>query len=167
MTIQAQFNKIKWEISDNKIMTINSLSYSFGVKTESKKGAGGNDKIVVKGYKKDSLSVSYTVDRMCGVNPEQEHAKACDIIGVKDTFILGGKRFGPLKTMLMKVKPSNAVFAPDGLIISMDITLTFGEPEEEKEKKTAKKKKASKSKLSIAVNAKDVEKKKNAKGIKS
>ena len=66
--------------------------------------------------------------------------KACDIIGVKDTFILGGKRFGPLKTMLMKVKPSNAVFAPDGLIISMDITLTFGEPEEEKRRKQLKRK---------------------------
>lgn len=167
MTIQAQFNKIKWEISDNKIMTINSLNYSFGVKTESKKGAGGNDKIVVKGYKKDSLSVSYTVNKMSGVNPEQEHSKACELIGTKDTFILGGKRFGPLKTMLMKVKPSNHVFAPDGSVISMDITLTFGEPEEEKEKKTGKKKKATKSKLSIAVNAKDADKKKKAKGLKS
>lgn len=167
MTIQAQFNKIKWEISDEKVMTLNSLNYSFGVKTESKKGSGGNDKIVVKGYKKDSISISYTVSRMCGANPEQELAKANELLGVKDTFILGGKRFGPLKTMLMKVKPSNVVYAPDGLIISMDIALTFGEPEEEKEKKTAKKKKTSKSKLSIAVNAKDADKKKNAKGIKS
>lgn len=167
MTIQAQFNKIKWEISDEKIITLKSLNYSFGVKTESKKGSGGNDKIVVKGYKKDSISLSYTVDRMCGVNPEQELAKANELIGIKDTFILGGKRFGPLKTMLMRVKPSNVVYSPDGLIISMDIALTFGEPEEQKEKKTAKKKKASKSKLSIAVNAKDAEKKKKAKGIKS
>lgn len=167
MTIQAQFNEIKWEISDTKIMTINSINYSFGVKTEQKKGAGGNDKVVVKGYKKDSITVSYTVDRSCGVYPEQENAKANSLIGIKDTFVLGGKRFGPLKTMLMKVKPSNIVYSPTGLILSMEITLTFGEPEEEKEKKTEKKKKAAKSKLSIAVNSKDVDKKKNAKGLKS
>lgn len=166
MTIQAQFNEIKWEISDEKIMTINSLNYTFGVKTETKKGSGGNDKVVVKGYKKDSITVSYTLSRSCGVYPEQEHAKVCNLIGVKDTFILGGKRFGPLKTMLMKVKPTNVVFSPTGLILSMDITLTFGEPEEEKEKKTAKKKKTIKSKLSITVNAKDVDKKQNAKGLK-
>ena len=167
MTIQAQFNEIKWEISDEKIMTINSLNYNFGVKTEIKKGAGGNDKVVVKGYKKDSITVSYAVDRSCGANPEQEHAKACSLTGVKDTFILGGKRFGPLKTMLMKVKPSNIVYSPKGLILSMDITLTFGEPEEEKEKKTAQKKKAVKSKLSIAINSNEADRKKNAKGLKS
>lgn len=167
MTIQAQFNDIKWEISDKKIMTIKSLSYTFGVKTEAPQGSGKNDKVIVKGYKKDSLTAAYHLDSACGVNPEQEQQKAEKLIGVKDTFILGGKRFGPAKTMLMKVKPSNTVYSPSGMILSMDITLTFGEPEEEKEKKTAQKKKTVKSKLSIAINSNDADKKKNAKGLKS
>ncbi len=167
MTIQAQFNQIRWEISDGRMMSINSINYNCGIKTEMKKGSGGNDKVVVKGYKKDSLTVSYSANRACGVYPEQELSKAFDIVGIKDTFILGGKRFGPFKTMLQKVKPSNIVYAPNGQILSMDISLSFGEPEEQKEKKTEKKKKATKSKLSISVNSSDIEKKKNAKGIKS
>jgi len=166
MTIQAQFNQIKWEISDKKIMTINSISLSFGVKTESKKGADGNDKTVVKGFKKDSLTISYSLDRSCGVYPEKEHQKACSLIGIKDTFILGGKRFGPLKTMLMAVKPSNIVYAPSGVILSMNLTLTFGEPEEEKEKKTEQKKKVTKNKATLAIDAKKLEQNTKAKGIK-
>lgn len=166
MTIQAQFLDIKWETSDEKTMLIKSLNYSAGVKTESKKGSGGNDKVVVKGYKKDRIEVIYSVDRNCGVFPEEEHTKACNLLGKKGAFILGEKRFGPISTMLMRVKPSNMVLSPTGLIISMDISLSFGEPEEEKAKKTEKKKKANKSKLSIAVNSSDAEKKQNAKGLK-
>ncbi len=168
MTIQAQFLNIIWESSDDKIMTISSLSYSFGIKTETKKGADGNDKVVAKGYKKDTLSVTYTAMRSCGVSPEQEHSKACEIArsGEKGTFILGEKRFGPLKTMLLKVKPSNVKYAPDGTMLSIDLTLTFGEPEEEKERKTAKKKKSTKSKT-LSIDMAHIEKIKKEKGIKS
>lgn len=168
MTIQAQFSDIKWESSDNRIMTISSLSYSFGIKTESKKGSDGNDKVVAKGYKKDSLTVQYTAARNCGVNPEQEHAKACRIAesGIKAPFILGEKRFGPLKTMLMKVKPSNVKYGNDGTMLSIDLTLSFGEPEEEKEKKTSQKKKSIKKKNSVSNKSTLMDKMKKEKGIK-
>ncbi len=166
MAIQARFLDIKWETSDKKVMTIKSLSYSAGVKTETKKGSGGNDKVVVKGFKKDTINLTYTVNRYCGVSPEEEHTKACKLLGKKGAFILGEKRFGPISTMLMKVKPSNMILSPTGLIISMDISLSFGEPEEAKTKKTAKKKKANKNKSSIAIDKKKVEEIKKAKGIK-
>ena len=166
MTVQAQFLDIKWESSDTKNMLIKSLNYSFGVKTETKKGSGGNDKVVVKGYKKDSITVTYSVNSSCGVSPEKERTRAEGLLGKKGTFILKDKRFGPMKTMLMKVSTSNAILSPTGLILSMDITLSFGEPEEEKEKKTEKKKKNNKNKTSIAINMKKVEEIKKAKGIK-
>ena len=53
MGIQAQFLDIKWEISEKKLMGIDSMSYSFGVNTETKSSSGGNDKVVLKGYKAD------------------------------------------------------------------------------------------------------------------
>lgn len=167
MTIQAQFLNIKWEASNIKLMTISSLSYAFGIKTETKKGADGNDKIVAKGYKNDSITLTYNVMRSCGANPEQEHSKVCEIArsGQKGTFILGGKKFGPAKTMLLRVTPSNILYSPDGTIMSMDITLTFGEPDEEKENKTQKRKKVLKSK-SVKQKATLLEQMKKEKGIK-
>ena len=64
MTIQAQFLDIKWEISEQKVMGIETINYSFGVNTETKSSSGGNDKVVLKGYKADGITVSYKANRM-------------------------------------------------------------------------------------------------------
>lgn len=138
MTIQAQFLDIKWEISEQKVMGISSMTYSFGINTETKSSSGGNDKVVLKGYKADGMTVTYKANRMCGVDPEQELKKAENLLGKKGSFILGPKRLGPIKTMLMSVKPSDAVYNDEGLLIAITITLTFGEPEEQKSKSSKK-----------------------------
>lgn len=143
MTIQAQFSDIKWEVSEARLMPIGEMQYSFGVKTEIKSSSGGYDKVICKGYKADSISVSYTASKMCGVDPEAELKLAESLLGLKSAFILGEKRLGPLKTMLMAVKSSNVVYNNTGIMISLDITLTFGEPDEEKSKKKGKKGKKS------------------------
>lgn len=138
MTIQAQFLDIKWEISEQKVMGIETINYSFGVNTETKSSSGGNDKVVLKGYKADGITISYKANRMCGVDPEQELKTAEKLLGKKGTFILGEKRLGPIKTMLMSVKPSEVMYNDEGLMIAVTITLTFGEPDEQKSKSSKK-----------------------------
>lgn len=166
MAIQAQFLTIKWENSDEKLMLIETLNYSFGVKTETKSSSGGNDKVLLKGYKADAISITYTANRLCGADPEEEHSKACKLLGQKGTFILGQKRLGPLKTMLMAVKPSNVIYADDGTMISITLTLSLGEPDEQKSKgKNKKKKKGKKKGKTSTIDVKHIQQLKKEKGI--
>lgn len=158
MGIQAQFLDIKWEISEKKLMGIDSMSYSFGVNTETKSSSGGNDKVVLKGYKADGITLTYKANRSCGVDPEQELKKAENLLGRKGTFILGSKKLGPIKTMLMSVKPSNQLYNDEGVMIEQTITLTFGEPDEQKSKSSKKGKAGQQTTL--------MDEMKNKKGIK-
>ncbi len=155
MTIQAQFSTKKWEISPNKVMPITNISYSSGVKTETAKTSGGKDKVVSKGYKADTLSVSYNVQKNAGCNPEVEYSDMKVLVGKTAPFLLNGKRFGANMYRLNSVRPSNIILTNKGEILSMTITAGFEEPIVAKsDAKT------------IGKTAKSIEKFKSEKGIK-
>lgn len=157
MTIQAQFLTKKWEVSPEKVMTIeDDISYKSSVKTETKSSSGGKDKVVNKGYDADTLSFSYCVNKMAGCNPEKEYSDICLLVGKKGPFLLGGTRFGATIWMLKSAKPSDIQHTDSGEIYSMKISLEFIEPVEGK----------SAAKNVIGKTAKDLKKSAKQKGIK-
>lgn len=128
MTIQAQFLNKNWEISPNKVMPLTSISYSSGINTETAKTSGGKDKIVSKGYKADTLSITYDVVKTAGCNPEREYSDMVTLTGAIGPFLINGRRFGAAKYRLISVKPSNIVTSNTGEMISMTISAQFEEP---------------------------------------
>lgn len=159
MTVQAQFLTKKWEISQEKVMSILDFSYNSGVKTETAKTSGGRDKIVSKGYDADTMSFSYVVNKNAGCDPEKEFSDVKLLTGKIGPFLIGGARFGALKWRLISVKPSDVQCMPTGEILSMKITLNFEEPGISKNSNKSDSKK-------IGKKATLLEKTKSEKGIK-
>lgn len=124
MTSQASWLTQKWEISNNRIAAIGSLSTAIEVKKKSDSTKG---KAKITGMELERLTISYTSTFEAGGNPRQEFETWQSLLGLYAPLRIGGQRFGPLNYQLRSAELSDTTLDVSGRIRRAIINLEFVE----------------------------------------
>lgn len=128
MTI-AVFGSKSFEVSANKIYTMDDLDYSSALNTEKQDSSNGKPSTYNKGPALNSLTFKIVLDVSLGINPrsEIEEWEAIKDAGIAYQFILGGRPIGKYKWLLVDVQASNFTIDNTGIITAAKLSLKFDE----------------------------------------
>ena len=124
MAIQASFLEQTWQISNQRVAALGTLSTSAEVKRVSD-SANGKSKIT--GMELKRLELDYFTTFESGGNPREEFEKWDSLVGRYGPLRLGGRRFGPENFQLRSVSMNNAQIDTQGRIRKANILLSLVE----------------------------------------
>ncbi len=113
-------------VSPSKVVPLEDFSTSFALKSDTNADTSGTPPTNTTGLELQPLNVSTQYMRALGTDPIGQIEEWKGLIGKTNPFFLGGKQFGP-KFTLKKVDVSDAMFTPDGTMISCTVSLSFEE----------------------------------------
>lgn len=140
MKIGSFANK-KFIVKNNKQITFNNLSRTSSLATETVSNGKKKPKTVIKNQELDSFSLTIPLrNRNVNVLKEIDSWRSIEAKAKPYYFLLGKKRFGRNKWLLVGVKDKLDEIGPNGIVRKATIELSFEEC-----KKITKKKSSSKS----------------------
>jgi hypothetical protein len=160
--IIATFGSKVFEVSNNRINTINDLSLSYGLEVENQDQDGNKPSTYIKGYKLMEFSFKVKLDSIfVDVNKELADWQFICNQKIPYYFILGGNSLSVNKFLLVDVGVSDTVIDGFGTIIKCSIDLKLQEYvrpgyKEYKDDQQAQKAAAKKAKKSGGVDYKQV-----------
>ncbi len=124
----ASFGSKKFEVSHNKIMTPDDISFSEKLDFETQERAGDKPAIYVKGLGALETSFSVKLDaRFVDVDAEIAFWLVKMRTALPDVLALGSRIWGAGKALLTSVSVSDIVLLGDGTYASAAVSLAFTE----------------------------------------
>ena len=96
MAVMAEWNVKKWEVSTEKITSIQDLSFAYEQKSDSNQSAEGSPPTNARGLEPFSLTFSCVLHANAGVCIESEIESWKSLVTKTAPFFLGGKQLGPV-----------------------------------------------------------------------
>jgi hypothetical protein len=124
--IQASWHKRKFKIDKKHILTLEELSSSWGIITDTVE-TKHDEKIKVKGRSLQTVSFVANVNLATGIKPEAEMNAWVKLVGTSAPLYIGGRRFGPKYLMLKQCDGGDYILDNFGRIVSVALTLSFVE----------------------------------------
>ena len=129
MAIGSLGKTIRFEVSDKKVLTFNNLSRTVKGRWTQHNIIGGKAKSEFLGPDLDSMTFKVSLSAMHGVKPRKtiETIEKAVTKGTVMDFILGGKKIGKNKWVIISVSEAwNCVYSK-GELVTADVNLTLQE----------------------------------------
>lgn len=132
MGVQAEWNGIRWTISPDSIVPLESISGGRSISVERNEEKEGEPATQTVAYDLQTLSVSFTANRQAsGRDPRSMYGDFWLKVGEYAPFYLGGRKFLAPLFMLKDAKCSDMVIDGSGNVQECKIDLEFEEYAEE------------------------------------
>lgn len=125
--IQASWGPMSFEISENRIASLNGFSFAKELELETGTDKEGSSATNNKGVKASTFSLTYKASVMVGSDVLEEYKKWSDLVGQYAPFYLSEKKFGVDQYQLIKVGLSDCTLDNHGRIIVGTIEVGFSE----------------------------------------
>ena len=118
-------NYIKFQTSDNKILTFDGFKRKQAARTATHNIIGGKPKLEYLGPGLQTITFKIELNAMLGVHPRKEEEKLLKRIGYVAPLVIGGKKICS-KAMLTSMSDAYNIVLRKGevLSISIDVTMT-------------------------------------------
>ena len=150
MGVIAQWGPHKWELTSDSVKTIEKLTFSWSLNTDSKLAASGK----AVGSSNEDLSivpVTFSTNLLAatGADVRKEIESYEQSIGGVYPLLIGGKQLGP-NMQLMTVAASEGHLSGSGEMVAATVTFTFNEFNPKKREKASSSASTASSSLSTA-----------------
>ena len=145
MAVIAKWGPMQWEVSSKRIAALNGLSTAVELDTENSDDKAGSPATKTKALRLQTFMFEFTLSTVVGCDVRGEYEQWTELIGAKNPFYLGGKRFGPENLQLTAVAMNDAQVDDFGRIAMATISITLVEYAQEASKKKSSSKKAAES----------------------
>lgn len=128
MAVMATWRDMKWELSQNVINRLESLSTSFEMKKEENSDKQGNSPTQQVAINDIAISLTTTYRVETGTkNIKAMISKWKSLIGKAGPLIIGSEIFGPEQVQLQSVGVSNIHIRADGVFTAVTLDFKFVE----------------------------------------
>lgn len=129
--VQAKWGDMRWEVTDNVLKTLSTLSTSQSVKKQTNNDNEGSSATSTQGLELQTVPLIFTVVRGLGVDPYEEYTKWQSRLTKVNPLYVGTRRFGSLHMQLDSVGIAAIELDNAGNILTAEISLNFTESAEE------------------------------------
>ena len=127
MADMARWGHKVFFVSPSQIITLENLTTSVSIKTDSENDTSGTAPTNTRGLELQPVSFSATYRKATGSDPLAEWNEWHSLVGSKYPLYIGGKRFGPASLILQSIATGEIILSDSGEITSLTINFTFEE----------------------------------------
>ena len=127
MAIIAKWLNKTWEVSPKKIFQLDGLTTSYALLADSNDDAEGKPSSNIRGLDLQPLTFDTFLSDAVGVDVRAEIESWGSLVGESGAFVLAGRRFGPAKFQLTKVKATEVIVDDLGRFRQAKLNLAFQE----------------------------------------
>lgn len=119
-------NYIKFQTSDNKILTFDGFKRKQAARTATHSIIGGKPKLEYLGPGLQTITFKIELNALLGVHPRKEEEKLLKRIGYVAPLVIGGKKICS-KAMLTNMSDAYNIVLRKGEVLSISIDVTMSE----------------------------------------
>jgi len=127
MAVMAEWLTKKWEVSPERIAALENLTTSYKLKANTNNDAAGKPSTNLRVKELQKVSLDTLLSDSVGINILTELTEWEALIGQSGPLIIGGRKFGPDKFMLMQIDVSGVRLDDSGRFRIAKIKLSFQE----------------------------------------
>ena len=125
MSYIAAWGPKKFVLSPTKIITMESLTTSVELNSDSENDTSGTAPTNTRGLLPRPVTFAVTYSRAAGVDPRTEVEEWENLVGASNPLYIGSKQFGKNSLILKKVESSEFVLSPKGDVLSVFVNITM------------------------------------------